>query len=61
MPNGDINVPTFFNRVSSQWNILPYSTDKTEKKKWRLFKNSSLISQHIKKAFDTSACAVGSV
>ena len=55
MPNADINVPAFLNRMSSNWNMLSYSTDKIEKKKWRAFKNSSLIIQHVKKAFNTSA------
>ena len=57
MPNADINVPNFLNRMSSNWKMLSYSSGKAEKKIWRLFKNSSLISQHVRKAFQTAACS----
>ena len=48
-----LDLPVFLNIVTSKgiWKKFPYSSKKNVKKEWRIFKNSSLISHHVRKAF----------
>ena len=45
------DVPKFLNLMSARWKNLPTGEGKPTKKKWRLFKNTSLITYHVRNAF----------
>ena len=57
----EIDPAIFLNVVSEQWDLLPYSKDKAIKKKFRIFKNSSLINAHVRNAFEGKTSLSGKV
>ena len=57
------DAPLFFDTVSSKrnWKTLPYSSKKNVKKEFRIFKNSTLITNHVRNAFRNAFISVKSI